>query len=162
MITPQSMSAAYERNVAILKLQAEGLSHAESLLQLPFRANCLNWVAGHLVTNRLNVLKLLGDDVTGELAELEHYTRESDPVTGDAPGVLPLEQLIARLEAAQERMAAVLAAITPEALAQEVAFFGRRSQSVGEWLFFFYFHDSYHTGQAEILRQAAGKDDKII
>jgi len=25
-----------------------------------------------------------------------------------------------------------------------------------------YFHDSYHTGQMEILRQAAGKDDKII
>jgi hypothetical protein len=26
----------------------------------------------------------------------------------------------------------------------------------------FYFHDSYHIGQTEILRQAVGKDDKTI
>jgi uncharacterized damage-inducible protein DinB len=34
--------------------------------------------------------------------------------------------------------------------------------SIAEWLLFFYFHDTYHSGQTEILRQAAGKDDKII
>ena len=33
---------------------------------------------------------------------------------------------------------------------------------LADFLFFLYFHDSYHTGQAEPLRQLAGKDDKII
>jgi uncharacterized damage-inducible protein DinB len=34
--------------------------------------------------------------------------------------------------------------------------------TIGEWLLFFFFHESYHTGQTEIMRQAAGKNDKII
>lgn len=34
--------------------------------------------------------------------------------------------------------------------------------SVAEWLMFFYFHDTFHTGQTEILRQATGKNDKVI
>jgi uncharacterized damage-inducible protein DinB len=38
---------------------------------------------------------------------------------------------------------------------------GRRTR-LGSALFFFFFHDSYHTGQTEILRQASGKDDKVI
>ena len=32
----------------------------------------------------------------------------------------------------------------------------------GERLFFWYFHETYHVGQTELLRQLAGKDDKII
>jgi len=38
----------------------------------------------------------------------------------------------------------------------------RPERPVGFWLFFLYFHDSYHVGQTEILRQATGTDDKII
>jgi uncharacterized damage-inducible protein DinB len=34
-------------------------------------------------------------------------------------------------------------------------------QHLGSALFFF-FHESYHTGQAELLRQASDKDDKVI
>jgi len=26
----------------------------------------------------------------------------------------------------------------------------------------FYFHDTYHTGQTDLLRQVAGKHDKVI
>lgn len=33
---------------------------------------------------------------------------------------------------------------------------------VGERLFGFYFHDTYHTGQTDLLRQVAGTNDKVI
>jgi hypothetical protein len=162
MITPTALGEAFARNVDIIKLQSNGLTHAESLLQLPFRANCLNWVAGHLLTNRYSILKLLGQDVPERMAQVQRYERESEPIVADGPGVLPLEQLIALLEAAQDEMLRLLAEATPEQLQQPVAFYGRNSRPVAGWLFFFYFHDTYHTGQAELLRQAAGKDDKII
>ncbi len=162
MISPSYLADAYARNVAIIKMQTEGLSQEESLLQLPFRANCMNWIVGHIVTNRHNVLKLLDGERPAQAERVKRYTRESQPVTGAEDGVLTLAELLLLLEQAQARIAARLAEIAPATLAEQVAFFGNRSMSVAEWLLFFYFHDTYHTGQAEILRQAAGKDDKII
>ncbi|MBI5961517.1 MAG: DinB family protein [Chloroflexi bacterium] len=162
MISPQTMIDSFDRNVQIIKRQTDGLTHADSLIQLPFRANCMNWLIGHILTNRNNIMKLLNTDPTFTLERAARYARESEPITTDEAGVLPLEELIAELDRAQACLANVLAAITPEELERQVAFFGGRSMSVAEWLLFFYFHDSYHVGQTEIMRQATGKDDKVI
>ena len=162
MISPTYLSDSYDRNVQIVRMQTDGFSQADSLIQLPFRGNCMNWLVGHLVTNRYNVLKLLGAELPAGAERLARYARESKPIQTNSEGVLPLAELIELLARAHAQMASLLVEISPEVLDRQVAFFGRRSQSVGEWLLFFYFHDSYHTGQTEILRQAAGKDDKII
>ena len=162
MITPKILAEAFYNNVEIVKMQAAGLSQADSLVQLPFRANCFNWVVGHLVSNRRTVLKLLGDEQTIDGTLIAHYEYNSEPITGEGEGVLPLEQLMDLLDLAQAQIAKRLAAITDDELAQPLSVFGGKQRTLGEWLFFFYFHDCYHTGQTEILRQAAGKDDKII
>jgi len=39
------------------------MSQADSLIQLPFRSNCMNWIVGHILTNRYNVLRLLGAEL---------------------------------------------------------------------------------------------------
>ena len=162
MITPQTMSDALKRNASILKLQAAGLSDADSFIQLPFRANCLNWTLGHILTNRSEILRLLTGQEPDWATQVERYKRESDPVTAPGAGVLALEHLLALIASSQEQIGEALATCSPEYLAKEIAFLGDRRQSRGAWLFFFFFHDSYHTGQTEILRQAAGVDDKII
>jgi len=162
MITPTYLADAYARNVMIIQQQTAGLSDTDCLVQLPFRGNCMNWIVGHVITNRHNVLKLLDGHLPAEAAHVARYGRESLPITRPDEGVLPLAELLALLELSQQQIAARLSAITPEALAQPVAFFGNRSMPVAEWLMFFYFHETYHTGQTEILRQAAGMDDKII
>lgn len=162
MITPTALAEAFSRNVQIVKKQAAGLSQADSLVQLPFRGNCLNWIVGHLVTNRLSVLRLLGAEPPFEAGRVARYERESEPVTAEGEGVLPLEELIALLEQLQAQLGGLMVEVSAEALSHPVVFYGNRSMPVSDWLFFFYFHDTYHTGQTEILRQAAGKDDKII
>ncbi len=162
MITPQNLSDAYEFNIEVVKMQAAGLTQADTLVQLPFRGNCFNWVLGHLLSNRCTVLKLLGDEHTIDASLVARYDYDSEPVTGEGEGVLTLEQLLSLLDTAQAQIATLLANITPEELAHPMVVFGDRERTLGEWLFFFYFHDCYHTGQTEILRQAAGKDDKII
>jgi hypothetical protein len=162
MITPKNMAGAFERNVEIVKEQAAGLSQADSLVQLPFRSNCFNWVLGHLLSNRRTVLKLLGDEQIVDGALVARYEYGSEPVTGEGVGVLPLEQLLSLLDLAQAQIAKRLEEITDKELSHPLIVFGTSEQTLGEWLFFFYFHDCYHTGQTEILRQAAGKDDKII
>lgn len=162
MITIQNLAEAYGRNLEIVKLQTEGLTQQDSLIQLPFRANCLNWVVGHILTNRCNILRLLGaEDLRPEL-NLDHYERESDPIQGTEEGVLVLSELITHLDTAQRRLAEVLEKETEKSLQRVAPYRDRPERPVAFWLFFLYFHDSYHVGQTEILRQAAGIDDKII
>ncbi len=60
MINIENMTDFYARNVEIIKMQTENLTHEDSLIQLPFRSNCLNWVVGHVLANRCNILALLG------------------------------------------------------------------------------------------------------
>ena len=162
MINTQNLIDFYARNVEIIKMQTENLTHEESLIQLPFRSNCLNWVVGHLLANRCNILDLIGVDDLRPSVDLDHYERESDPVLGEADGVLNLEVLIQHLEESQQRLAAALEKETEESLQRMAPYRDRPEREVAFWLFFLYFHDSYHVGQTEILRQAAGKDDKII
>jgi uncharacterized damage-inducible protein DinB len=114
------------------------------------------------LTNRCNILNLLdGEDLRPEL-DLDHYERDSQPITENEQGVIPLKDLIKYLEDTQKRMEAVLEQETEESLQRTTPYRDRPERPVAYWLFFLFFHDSYHTGQTEILRQAAGTDDKII
>ena len=45
---------------------------------------------------------------------------------------------------------------------QQVSNHTHRHQRDIKALFFGYFHESYHVGQTELLRQLAGKNDKMI
>ena len=64
-------------------------------------------------------------------------------------------------EKSQDRIGDVLGAISDEQLAEQRSS-GDRSFTVGARAFFGYFHDTYHVGQTELLRQVAGVDDAII
>ena len=162
MLTIQKLVDAYGRNLEIVKMQAEGLSNQDSLIQLPFRANCLNWVVGHILANRCNILALLGGEDLRPEVNLDHYERESDPIQNQEEGVLALSELVAHLETSQQHLQKALEKETEESLQRPAPYRDRPEQPVAFWLFFLYFHDSYHVGQTEILRQAAGVDDKII
>ena len=161
MITAKDLIGALERNLGIIKAQTEGLSHADSLLQLPFRGNCLNWVLGHIVANRNTMLRFLGEEAILSEAHAARYQYDSEPVCGDADDILTLEQLLTALEQSQSALSASLLKITEEELArEEQSFLG--TTTLGQLIFFLFWHESYHAGQPEYLRQLAGKDDKVI
>lgn len=162
MIPIDVLSAAYARNLEIIKMQTKNLSHQDSLIQLPFRSNSLNWVVGHLLANRCNIFRLLDAEDLLPAVDLSHYERESDPIQGEGKGVLPLKELIGYLEETQINLSHLLEAETPESLQRPMEYRTRGEKPLAYWLFFLYFHDSYHVGQTELLRQAAGTDDKII
>lgn len=161
MITPTDLAQAFERNRTVVRRQAEGLSHADSLLQPPFRANCFNWVTGHIAVHRDRVLTLLGAEPAFAPGRADRYGRESEPILEDGPGVIALADLLDAIDRGQVRLSEALASVTDDDLAAPVAV-GDRSMPLGARLHFLYFHDSYHTGQTELLRQLAGIDDKII
>ena len=161
MLTPADLSRAYRRNTNIVVSQAEGLSHEDSLLQTPWRVNCFNWTVGHLVAGRNSALAVLGAERVGDADLLKRYETESEPIAGDGPGVLQFAELLGMVAVATDRLEAALAPVTEEWLAEEIAV-GSRTQTRAYRLHFLYFHDTYHTGQTEILRQVTGVGDKVI
>ena len=161
MITTTDLIEGLKRNLGIIKSQTEGLSHADSLLQLPFRGNCLNWVLGHIADNRNTMLRFLGEEAILSEAHVKRYEFNSEPVCGDAGDILMLEQLLMVLEQGQSALTAKLQKMTVEELAREVqSFLG--TTTLDQLIFYLHWHESYHTGQTEALRQLAGKDDKVI
>lgn len=157
MLTTDDLVRDFERNRRIVHAQCEGLTHADSLLQPPFTANCLNWTVGHLVVHRDKILGVLGADGVLDETTFDRYTSESQPITGDGPEVRDLTVLLDALDETQARIAATLP------LADMTAPFDHeRFPTVGARIHFYYFHDTYHTGQTELLRALAGRSDKVI
>jgi uncharacterized damage-inducible protein DinB len=161
MINSEQLVNAFAVNLNIIKRQTEGLTHQDSLLQPPVRGNCLNWVLGHIAVNRNRTLRALGQEPVLTEAETARYITDSEPVTENDKGVLALEKLLDALERAQDGIALGLERATPTDLATEIEV-GQRTMTVGQRLFGLYFHETYHTGQTELLRQLAGTDDKVI
>lgn len=159
MLTLDELSAAFARNIWIIKQQTEGLTQADTLLQA-HGGNCLNWMIGHIAWYRDRMLELLdAPTIMGEA--IARYKREGEPVLHDGPDVLPLQTLISKLEVSQQHLAAALSTRGEDYMQREWNT-GDRVTTVGKRLFFLYFHESYHVGQAELFRQMAGHHDHII
>lgn len=156
MTTPETLTFYYGLTYNVIHQQIDGLTHADSLLQLPFRGNCLNWVLGHIVFSRGSVLTLLGENAPWTTEESDRYIRNSEPVTNEKDA-LPLEQLLNALEESQARILSRLREVSAEKLATV-----NDDETVAERIAFLQWHETYHVGQLEPLRQLAGKNDKVI
>jgi hypothetical protein len=159
MTNSEQLINLFERTHWVIVKQTEGLTHADSLMQLPFRSNCLNWVLGHIMVYRDKVLELLGEASILSESEARLYKRESTPIT-DSDSSVRLEKLLKGLEQSQERLLAGLKIVTPDTMDERVD--EGKEQTVRERIEFLQWHETYHVGQLEILRQLAGKNDSII
>jgi hypothetical protein len=156
----QTLAQSFWLTHHIIKLQTDGLSHADSVLQPPFRGNCLNWAVGHIIQGRDSVLALLGETPFLNVAEAARYGTGSEPIT-NAEQALPLEDLLEALDRSQERITARLEHTSPDELEGSVHFRGRE-QTLAQAIAGLHWHETYHTGQLELLRQLAGTNDTII
>jgi len=157
------LARGFRRNQRIVHAQAEGLSHEQSLLQTEYNVNCFNWVLGHIVSGRSQILTaLFGAEPVMTDAQASRYLRESDPIVEDGPGVLPFAELLELLDASEEALEEALSEAGEEFMAEEIRAGDDRLASRAARLMFTYFHDTYHVGQTDLLRQMAGMNDKII
>jgi len=141
--------------------QTEGLTQTDTLIQPQPSGNCMNWVLGHLLDNQITLLTLLGKESPVDPVLLERYLRDSEPVTGDGPGVLALEHLLDGLDRVQVALIARLGEMSDADFIREIEFRGR-TITMGWRVLFLNFHFTYHVGQLELLRQLAGRSEKLI
>lgn len=158
--TAEDMAGLFGMNNRVLHRQIDGLTHADSLVQPPVRGNCLNWILGHILVHRDYVLDALGSEKLLDEETTKRYDRESAPITEDGDDVMSFETQVALLDESLARISAALAGATAESLAADLP--DGVMQTVGRSVDFLHWHETYHIGQTELLRQLAGKDDKVI
>lgn len=149
----KSLSQSYGSTHWLINKLVDGLSNDDSLVQPPFEANCLNWVLGHILAGRNEALTYLQAKPIWGDAELARYKTGSPPIT-EADQALPLERLLGDFEESQKRIVAALEETSPEDLATIVETrFGERP--VGQHINGLHWHETFHTGQLELLRALA-------
>ena len=152
-----STPAQYIHNVQwinrIIKNKTKGLTHEDSMLQMPFPANCMNWNLGHLLVYRMQYLGLIDGVSKPDEAEFALYGGGSEPLT-DSNKAIPLDVLLTRLDEASARVISALEKM-PESRLTEIAD-EERGDTVSDRLnHYIIFHESYHSGQLEILYELA-------
>ena len=140
----------FQRNTWLIGRITGGLSHEESVLQLPFKANCFNWNLGHILVGRHNALAALGRPPFWDEETRSLYRAGSAPITRGADA-RPLETLLADLDESQGLLTEVLSACTDEDLERPD---GTEPDAEPAWqeLAGLRWHETYHIGQLGTLR----------
>ncbi len=158
-MSTRALSTQIHYNLGALKMNLEGLTNEESLIQPQPAGNCLNWIVGHILANRAGILGLLGQEPVWNEEEAEPYQRGSEPLT-DPALAKNLDDLVAMLETSQESILAGLSEISDEAL-RAPAPSGKEGETVETGFAGLVFHEAYHVGETGILRRLLGHEGAI-
>jgi len=140
----------YKFHNMIIQRFVGGINHEESVMQLPFEHNCMNWILGHIVTNRSHVLETIGVAHNWQAEVRELYHTGTPPVTPEGPSI-QFETLIAYLEESVELLESGLENAS-EAWLEENHSNYRGEKTRYEHITGFHWHESFHLGQLEILK----------
>jgi hypothetical protein len=143
----------YEWNTRLIKRLTEGISHEESILQLPFPTNCLNWILGHILVGRDTTIELLGGEPLWAEDVLSLYRSGSEPIRDDSHS-RRWDVLIKDLEESQDRIIKALDMSSEEDIDVLVET-EQGSKPIWQLMKGLHWHETYHLGQIEITNQYA-------
>lgn len=150
----------FQFNHDIIHQQLKDVTYAESLLQPPFRGNCINWVIGHILTIRDECFELLGLPALLNESQRKNYGYGSEPIT-DSTRAYNLSAMVNVLDQSLDTLVKKLESLSQADLDREVHIW-RGPLPLSAGISFMLWHESYHTGQLELLRQLTGKNDHVI
>jgi len=157
MITKEDFKILFETWEWIVDVQTQGLSYQDLLLQPQPGGNCMLWVLGHMVESMKDLVIELGGSEPQGFDIYKRFERTSEPLLHVEPGLPGLGRF--------KQDYAALSALAIHALENQTDDYFRQpgwSGTKGATVLFFSFHMSYHAGQLEVLRNLAGKTDKVI
>ena len=157
MPTPTQYIERIEYGDRFIKLRLEGLTHADTMKQLPFPTNCMNWHLGHIVVFRdvcLGAIAGAEGVSAADPAEYAIYGAGTDYLT-DSAKALPLETLVERLAETSEQLKMVVGGLAPEQLNQLYESHTGPQKLDDYLLFYLVVHEAAHLGQLEILHKFA-------
>ncbi|MEM7332406.1 MAG: hypothetical protein AAF490_09955, partial [Chloroflexota bacterium] len=103
MPTPNQYIFHIEFVDRVLKMHTDGFSHEDSMKQLPFPGNCVNWQVGHLLMFREQYLGAIDGHTKPNPADLAIYGAGSNPLT-DSTKAIPFDRLLKRFDKSTARI----------------------------------------------------------
>jgi len=146
----------------IFQLNSDGVTHEESLHQPAESGNCLNWIAGHLVTAYNSILPSLGEEQIWDEARTEVYKRGSEPLA-DPGNAVEFAEIVDAYATVHERVMRGLGGLTPERSSEPAPYSpgNNPDETLGSLLHLIAFHQAYHVGQLGVGRRLVGKTGAI-
>lgn len=143
---------------AIFQINTDGVTHVESLHQPAESGNCLNWIAGHLVTAYNSILPSLGEETVWNETRTEIYKRGSDPLAGTENAV-EFDEICRAFDTAHERVTRGLGNLAAERLTEPAPYSpgNNPDETLGSLLHLIAFHQAYHVGQLGLGRRLVGR-----
>jgi len=146
----------------VVRINLDGVTQAESLVQPQPAGNCINWVVGHLLAIYHQALPLLGQEPVIEPSVIQRYNRGSAPML-DAAEALDISELMTAWDECCRRVDAGLAGLSDEKLAAPAprSPTNNPNETIASLLSTVCWHQAYHAGQTGVLRRIAGKPGAI-
>lgn len=146
----QDILEDYKFHNRLMHRLIDDVSHIESVTQLPFKHNCMNWILGHIVTNRSHVLETVGAAHAWQEEVRALYHQDTQPITPESPSI-KFEKLIDYLDESVTLLETALKGVSEEWLEQNHSNYrGEKTRYVH--VTSFHWHECFHLGQLEILK----------
>jgi uncharacterized damage-inducible protein DinB len=146
---------------AIIDLNVDGLTHADSLAPAAGGGSTANWILGHLVSVHNAVMGLVGAPPVWESEQLERANFDH-PIRSADDDAIDWDTLVERFAASRDACMAGLTSLGDEALARPMTDpFGEQT-TLGGLLALLAAHQCYHAGQLGMARRAAGRKGAIL
>lgn len=149
----KKLTNGFETHNWLIHKFAEGLTHKESLQRLSPRVNNFNWVLGHIVQSRSKLLALLGADPLWDEQRAALYETGADKLAGET--AVPLPDLLNLVDSSLAALQTAVAHASDDAL--NALYDTERQITIAQRIEGVQWHETYHTGQLEILRQAGSE-----
>jgi hypothetical protein len=161
----QTLTYMFGASQKILTANLAGITHDESLQAPHGAANCINWLAGHILNTRSRLAGLLGAGGPFILQpEASYYGRGSQPIRPGDP-CANLEKLTEGLRDSSALLDAKFRSLTECELLREIdaKMFAIKPEkpTITAILSFLICHEMYHSGQIGTLRRLIGKPSGI-
>ena len=167
MIDSAQLIEMYSLTHQVIRRRMEGLTQEESLVQPPTAgANCLNWLMGHIVATRSNILAKLGQPDVWTYEQASRYIPGSDAVDAEGLDALPIEEIMIAYDVSQELLVETLKTLSvDDLLVPDGEENSPGLPTLGGYLAFYHFHESYHLGQIDmimpVIRAARAERERV-
>ncbi|MGD8553444.1 MAG: hypothetical protein PVG02_07265 [Anaerolineales bacterium] len=145
----KKFSDQYTFQTRLIQQLVEGVTNEESLLQMQFEANCMNWILGHVISRRHSALEALGSKALWGESQLARYQTGSEPIH-DPDQAIEFLTLCQDLERSLELLQSALLD-ADHAMLDRVVVNDRGKKTAADHIDGFLWHETYHIGQLEIL-----------
>jgi uncharacterized damage-inducible protein DinB len=156
MDTPTLLHSLGTTNIVVNR-NLEGINQRDSLVHPQPEGRTFNWILGHMVKTRNEILELIGRKSLYPKSKFEAYT----PKDFSEAKALDIEELKGAFNALQSELEQGIKSLSREKLNELATLRPDRSDTIGSILNTIMWHEAYHAGQLGTMRRVIGKDGKI-